>query len=297
MDKDPQKTLLDLQPTKEFFIGIDSDGCAFDTMEIKHKECFCPNTVKYFNLQMISKYVREAWDFVNLYSKSRGCNRFHALIKVMDLLRERPEVIMRKAKIPDMTPIIEWTKIETKLGNPALKKYVEGKTEPVLLSALKWSLSINEDIEKMVYGIPPFPYMRESLEKMESKADALVVSQTPTDALVREWEEHNISKHVRIIAGQEYGTKKEHIKLAGKGKYPEQKMLMIGDAPGDREAASANGILFFPINPGHEEKSWERFYKEGLDKFFAGTFAGKYEEELIKEFEGYLPATPPWKKP
>ena len=32
------KTLHDFRPTREFFIGIDSDGCAFDTMEIKHKE-------------------------------------------------------------------------------------------------------------------------------------------------------------------------------------------------------------------------------------------------------------------
>lgn len=296
MDHDPQQALANLTPSSEFFIGIDSDGCAFDTMEIKHKECFCPNTVKHFNLQMISKYVREAWDFVNLYSKSRGCNRFHALVKVMDLLRERDEVKARKANIPDMASLVEWTKKESKLGNPALKKYVEGKDDPVLKAAYNWSIAINEDIEKMVFGIPPFPYMRESLEKMVGKADAMVVSQTPTDALVREWQEHGIEKFVRIIAGQEYGTKKEHIKLAGKGKYPDQKMLMIGDAPGDFEAARANGILFFPINPGHEEKSWERFYKEGLDRFFAGTFAGKYEEELVKEFDSYLPSTPPWKR-
>ena len=36
------KPLADLQPQQPFFVGIDSDGCAFDTMEIKHKECFCP---------------------------------------------------------------------------------------------------------------------------------------------------------------------------------------------------------------------------------------------------------------
>ncbi len=28
-------------PRHEFLVCIDSDGCAFDTMEIKHKECFC----------------------------------------------------------------------------------------------------------------------------------------------------------------------------------------------------------------------------------------------------------------
>ena len=37
------RSLIELQPRYEFFIGIDSDGCAFDTMEIKHKECFASN--------------------------------------------------------------------------------------------------------------------------------------------------------------------------------------------------------------------------------------------------------------
>ena len=76
--------LEEFKPEKEFFIGIDSDGCVFDTMEVKHKEFFCPNTVKYFGLFAISKYVRETWDFVNLYSVTRGINRFPALVKVME---------------------------------------------------------------------------------------------------------------------------------------------------------------------------------------------------------------------
>ncbi|MDT7723259.1 MAG: hypothetical protein QOE94_4270, partial [Mycobacterium sp.] len=45
--------------------------------------------------------------------------------------------------------------------------------------------------------------------------------------------------------------------------YAKNKVLMIGDAPGDLKAAKGAGTLFFPINPGHEEASWERFFKEG----------------------------------
>ncbi len=63
-----------------FLIAIDSDGCVFDTMEIKHKECFIPNIIKYWGLQPVSKYARAAAEFVNLYSKWRGINRFPALI-------------------------------------------------------------------------------------------------------------------------------------------------------------------------------------------------------------------------
>jgi phosphoglycolate phosphatase-like HAD superfamily hydrolase len=294
--ENPHQILDDLKPEKEFFIGIDSDGCAFDTMEIKQKECFCPNTIKFWNLQAVSKYARETVEFVNLYSKSRGINRFPALVEVMDLLRERPEVIARNARIPDMTPLVEWISKETMLGNPALEKYKENVNDPIITNAYNWSVAVNKTIKKIVYGIPPFPFVRESLIKLAEKADAVVVSQTPLEALKREWEEHDIDQYIRIMCGQEYGTKAEHIRYAAKGKYPDDKILMIGDAPGDFKAAKSNGVLFFSVNPGNEEASWERFYNEALDRFFEGTYAGEYEEALIKEFDAYLPGTPPWKR-
>ena len=289
------KILTDLKPTKEYFIGIDSDGCVFDTMEIKHKECFCPNFIKHFNLQVISKYAREAWEFVNLYSQSRGCNRFQAVIKAIDLLKVRPEVIGRNAQFPDLKVLAEWVKVETKLGNPALEKFALEVKNPIIDMILAWSKAINKSIEDMVFGMPPFPFVEKSLEKIYSKADLIVVSQTPYDALKREWEENKIDHFVRIIAGQELGTKTEHLQYAAKGKFPENNILMIGDAPGDLKAAKSNGVLFFPINPGHEEGSWQLFYNEGIDKFFGGKFAGSYEESLIKHFQEFLPEKPNWK--
>ena len=69
---------------------------------------------------------------------------------------------------------------------------------------------------------------------------------------------------------------------------------MIGDAPGDLKAARGNDALFFPVNPGNEEASWQRFFDEALDRFFAGTYAGDYEKELIAEFDTYLPESPSW---
>jgi len=293
---DLQEQLKQLKPEKEFFIGIDSDGCVFDTMEIKHKECFCPNFIKYFGMQKVSKYAREAWEFVNLYSKSRGVNRFPALIEVVRLLGERKEVQARNAVMPDLSPVIEWTGKETKLGNPALEAYARQVSDRVIDLTLQWSKKVNEDIATLVFGVPPFPFVRESLEKLAPLADTMVVSQTPLEALVREWEENQIDSFARFIAGQEYGTKTEHITLGAKGKYPDNKVLMVGDALGDLHAAKKNSVLFFPINPGHEEASWERFFHEGLDRFFSGRFEGEYESALISEFKGYLPATPPWSK-
>ena len=66
---DSAQPLRDFKPQAKFFVGIDSDGCVFDTMEIKHKECFAPMFIKHFHLQAASKYAREDWEFVNLYSK------------------------------------------------------------------------------------------------------------------------------------------------------------------------------------------------------------------------------------
>ena len=290
----PHEQLLALKPEKEFFIGIDSDGCAFDTMEIKQKECFCPNFIRYFKLQPVSKYARETWEFVNLYSTNRGCNRFLAVNEALRLLSTRTEVNARNFTVPNGSPLVEWTKKESKLGNPALKKFAAEANDPFISLTLDWSLKVNEDIEKMVFGITPFPFVKECLDKMKNKADSMVVSQTPYDALKREWEENRIDHFVRMIAGQEHGTKTEHLKYAAKGKYPDNKILMIGDANGDMKAARSNGVLFFPINPGKEEVSWERLYKEGLDKFFDGTFKGTYEDGLIREFETYLPEYPNW---
>lgn len=291
----PQEQLLALRPEKEFFIGIDSDGCAFDTMEIKQKECFCPNFIKYFGMQPVSKYARETWEFVNLYSTNRGCNRFLAVNETLRLLATRPEMKFRAFAVPSAASLIEWTQKETKLGNPALKKYAAETNDPFIIKTLEWSLKVNEDIANMVFGITPFPYVKECLEKIKNKADTMVVSQTPFEALKREWEENKIDHYLRMIAGQEHGTKSEHLKYAAKGKYQDDKILMIGDANGDLKAARSNGALFFPINPGKEEASWEKLYKEGLDRFFAGTFKGAYEQELIKEFETYLPEHPHWK--
>jgi hypothetical protein len=83
-----EKRMFKIEKKHDFLVGIDSDGCAFDTMEVKHKECFIPNIINYYNLAGVSKYAREAAEFVNLYSKSRGINRFPALIEALELTRD-----------------------------------------------------------------------------------------------------------------------------------------------------------------------------------------------------------------
>jgi len=292
---DPHEKLKAFQPTCRYFVGIDSDGCAFDTMEPKHKECFCPVTIWKFDLAAVSKCAREAWDFVNLYSKERGCNRFHALQHVMNHLRERREVIRRGADIPLLKELKGWTARAKALGNPELAAEVERTKNPELAQVLDWSKTINEMVAKIVKKVPPFPGVRESLELLKGEADLMVVSATPGEALQREWQEHGIAPYMAIIAGQEMGTKKDHLALAAGGKYPPERILMIGDAPGDMKAAQANKALFYPVNPGHEEECWDRFVREAGPKFLAGEYSREYEARLIAEFEKILPDVPPWK--
>ncbi len=295
MTSSPQEKLLNFKPQHRFFIGIDSDGCVFDSMEIKHKECFAPNAIKAWNLQAVSKHARAAWEFVNLYSKWRGINRFRALVKVLEVLRDWPEPC-RRIKIPEVPTLDAWCRSGQPLNTASLKAEIARTNDPVLVRTLQWSDACNCAIEDMVRGVPPFPFFRESVEMIRTKADIICVSATPGEALEREWAEHDIAKYAAIIAGQEMGSKKEHLKLAAYGKYDKDQVLMIGDAPGDCAAAKANGALFYPINPGHEEESWEQFYREAANRFFEGTYAGDYEAALIAEFDSLLPETPSWKR-
>ena len=187
----------------------------------------------------------------------------------------------------------DWIKAETALGNETLTKKVAETNDPDLTHALAWSKQVNVDVKAMVEGVSPFPFVRESFEQLSGQADMLVVSATPNEALKAEWDEHDVTKYVTAICGQESGSKKET--LANASKYEANHTLMIGDAPGDYRAAVANNCLFYPINPGDEEASWERFNKEGVQKFLAGEFAGEYQEMLLAEFDKYLPEKPSWK--
>ena len=297
---DPAKPLKDLKPEKDFFVGIDSDGCAFDTMGIKQRECFCPWLIGYFGLQGVALAARQCKDFADLFSKTRGANRHKTTKRIIsELLPSHPMVKARKFEVPQYPHYFAWVDDPNSLlSNEGLKQALDAATDPEakkeLELALAWSLQVNESVTAIVKNMPPFPYVRESLEKVSAQADVVVVSATPCEALVREWEEHDIARYARVIAGQEMGKKAEHLDFAAKGKYARDRILMVGDAPGDMKAAKANDALFYPINPGGEEDSWKRFYEEAFDKFMSGEYAGAYEEKMIAEFDACLPELPPW---
>ncbi len=301
MTDDPAQALKDFEPTKKFFVGIDSDGCAFDTMGIKQRECFCPWLIAYFGLQPVAQAARECKDFADLFSKTRGANRHKTTKRIIaELLPSHPMVKARNFEVPQYPVYFEWVdNPNSLLSNEGLKQAIdsaEGEAKKELEHCLAWSEKVNVSVGEIVKNMPPFPYVRESLEKIMQSADAIVVSATPCEALGREWEEHDIAKYVEIIAGQEMGTKTQHLDYATGGRYEKDHVLMIGDALGDMKAAKANDALFYPINPGAEIESWKRFHDEAFDKFINGEYAGEYEAKVIAEFDAYLPENPPWEK-
>ena len=346
---DPQADLRAFAKQHDFLVCIDSDGCTFDTMEVKHKFCFAVAVLQAFSLAALAQQVRDVWDFVNLYSKTRGCNRWLALRATFSHLIELTKYDRFKPFLSAHLQVIEEfitaaDEVESiHLSNDGLLLFADGKlaspsakllvrcivADPVgimaspmgaeitragtdpescLVRLIYWTHLVNGLVAIRVHDVPPYPYVCESLTKLAPQADMICVSATPYDALAREWEEHDIAKHAALICGQEQGKKAEHICLAnggqldGKGgvatlgqRYPKANILMIGDAPGDMKAARANQALFYPVNPGDEQASWQRFFDEAADKFLAGDYAGGYEAARIAEFDSYLPETPPWK--
>ncbi|HHU40190.1 MAG TPA: HAD family hydrolase [Propionibacterium sp.] len=289
------QVLVDFVPTEKYFVGIDSDGCAMDAMDIKHLECFTPASIQAWDLQPVSTLARQTALFVNLGSITRGLNRWLALRQLLNLLRDRVEVEERGVKVPPYPELDDFINSEFPLSDKGLAAFAEKNPSPTVDRMIAWGDDVNQRIADMVHGCGPFPGVREAMEAMqEVGVDQITVSATPLHALTYEWNAHDLAKYVKVIAGQEMGSKAEHVQYAAKGKYDADKIMLIGDAPGDRDAAAKAECLYYPILPGNEKYSWARFKDEALGKFLDGTFEGEYQAKLIEEFNSYLPGEVPW---
>ncbi len=299
---DPAQRLKDHQPRHGFFVGIDSDGCAFETMAAKQQSCFCPEMTVSFGLQPIAQAVRECMDFAALYSRTRGANRHQTVRRVIaELLPAHPMVKRSGFKVPHFPHYFQWVDDpDSVLSNAGLLEAIDLATDSAASrefeTALQWSRRADRAIADMVRTIPPFPSVRASLEKIVAQADVAVISSASQEALEREWTEHRIAQYVTVIAGQEMGNKADQLRYATEGKYEKTHVLMIGDTPGDMQAARANEALFYPIHPGHESESWKRFHNEAFDRFIQGKYAGGYEARWIAEFDRLFFDSPPWQR-
>lgn len=295
MTRPPHTTFddwLKAPPAYDFFVGIDSDGCVFDTMETKQRLCFHPLIIDQWKLQPIAAQVRRAAEFINLYSRWRGQNRYLNLMRVMDLLRNELPSPASATLIPACEDLRAWITSGRPLSMATLRAATDGGSRE-LAAVLAWSERVDRQIAQLPIA-PVFAWAAESLEMIRRHSDCVVVSQTPLADLVREWSGAGLSQAVRAIAGQEIGAKEIQLQSATQGRYRRGQTLMIGDAPGDAQAALASSAMFYPILPGSEAASWERFFKEAFDRFITGRFAGAYADELARAFYERLPTEPPW---
>ena len=85
-----------------FLIGFDSDGCAFDNMTVKHQRAFGPAFIDVYGLNAVAGRAAQIWDFVNLFGRTRGCNRFRGVINSLRWLHQCPDITI---PLPDVSAL------------------------------------------------------------------------------------------------------------------------------------------------------------------------------------------------
>ena len=282
------ENLLDFKPKHKYFIGIDSDGTAFDSMEIKHKIAFIPTAIKIWGLEKIKEEYTEIAEFINLYSELRGVNRFPGQLLTFDFLVEKKGI--DKNILPDYSLLKDFVNSGLPMSNGSLKKFMETNNDEFLTELLKWSEEADEIFTKHAEGLAPFENLREALEIAQNSADIVIISSASSAGLSKDWGEADLLKYVSFVAGQEHGNKSKQLFGTADGKYEKENILMLGDAFGDLDAAKSIGACFYPITPKNEVESWKKFKDKFLVKFLNGEYAGKLEDELAGDFKKILKA-------
>ena len=273
--------LDDFTRKQRFAVCVDSDGCAMDTMNIKHFRCFGPCMVEEWGLQRWEKPILDRWNVINLFSLTRGINRFKGLAMALG------EINAQYTPIDGIEALQAWADSAPELSNDAVEK--EAFRHPIFQKALAWSRAVNRSIEALPpEEVKPFEGVKEALAAAHTQADVVVVSSANPEAVRKEWQRFGLLDHVDLICTQEMGSKAYCIRrLAEKGYAPEE-ILMCGDAPGDEAAAAENRVLYFPILVRHEAESWMQFVSEALPRFLGGAYAGEYQEEQLRRFRDNL---------
>lgn len=263
-------------------ICIDSDGCAIDSMDVKHINCFGPCVVDEWQLQKNSKQILDEWNRLNLYSMTRGINRFLGLAKILRYVNDNITAI------EDVASLENWVASADELSNMSIEKAAKESGSVCLLKAFSWSVAVNRSIQNLSESlIKPFDCVKEKIEKIHETCDVAIVSSANYEAVKNEWSKFGLLEHVDILLAQNAGSKKNCIeKLLSYG-YEKNKVLMVGDAPGDLDAAKKNGVFFYPILVKHENKSWSDI-DEAKNRLQENNFSVSYQKNLIDNFEKNL---------
>ena len=266
------------QKQKDFLVCVDSDGCAMDTMDIKHFRCFGPCMVEEWGLEEWEKPILHRWNEINLYTMTRGINRFKGLALALT------EIDKQFTPIEGAAELAAWAENAPELSNGALAKAAETARGPALAKALSWSKKVNAAIDALPEADKkPFAGVAEGLAAAHSVADVAIVSSANREAVEEEWVRCGLTDSVDVLCCQDAGSKAACIaQLKAKGYAPDH-ILMVGDAPGDQSAAEKNGVFFYPILVRQEAESWGEFVSKALPALTGGMYA-PYGEEMAHRF-------------
>ena len=277
------KALSEFLKTQDYLVCVDSDGCAMDTMDIKHFKCFGPCMVTEWKLEQWQEQILNRWNEVNLYSMTRGINRFLALAVCLE------EIDRDLCKIDGIADFCTWAKEANELSNASVKREAESTGKDVFKKALAWSVAVNQAITELPEEAKvPFEGVKEGLAAAHEKANVAIVSSANLEAVEEEWGKHGLTESVDVCLAQNVGSKAYCIAKMLEHGYPKNHVLMVGDAPGDMAAADKNEVLYYPILVRREKESWERFAAEALPKFLEGTYEGEYQEQQKTMFKENL---------
>lgn len=270
-------------PSK-WLIGVDSDGTAFDSMNIKHLDAFIPAALEIWPLDPeTAERFTEIEKTVNLFSSLRGINRFPGLLEAFERLEKAcPDA----ENLPATADLRAYVEGEKKYSPATLKSWLAEYPSEELEKVLAWSERADVLFTKACEGLMPYPGVREALEEAHRTAAVAVVSSAARAGLENDWAAGGLTPCVDLLMSQEDGSKTAQlIKAAGQCEVP-VRALMLGDTDSDGVSAHEAGALFFPIMPGDEAESWRLFRVEILPLFLAG----KYDETMEKKYYDRLKA-------
>ncbi len=271
--------LSEYKKKKEFLVCVDSDGCAMDTMDIKHIRCFGPCMVDEWGLGQWREEILERWNEINLYTMTRGINRYKGLSLALQ------EIHGKYTPIEDLDTLARWARESPELSNAALQRAIENQDSISLKKALAWSKAVNASINRIPEEEKvPFEGVKEALESAHEKADIAIVSSANLDAVLEEWERFGLLGYTDIVLAQDAGSKAFCIGELLKAGYEKNHVLMCGDAPGDLDAAEQNGVFYYPILVRHEKESWREFRETAVGKLLEETYGGDYQKKKTEKF-------------
>ena len=256
----------------DFLVCVDSDGCVMDTMNCKHFHCFGPCMVTEWSLEEWKDAILERWNVINLFSMTRGINRFKGLAMALG------EIDKQYTAIPGIEALQHWADTAPALSNDGVAKAIAEAADPVAKQifekALSWSKAVNASIVELDESLKvPYDGAGEGLAAAHQFADVAMVSSANRDAVEEEWGKFGLLEHTDIVLAQDVGSKAACIAEMLKFGYDKDKVLMIGDAPGDSDAAEKNGVYYYPILVNHEKESWEEAIAVAVGKLQSGEYA------------------------